>query len=368
MIRLASLIIFLLIALNGISQSYIPDPSYVAGYYPLDTSFTSFGYAWEQIGNNDGIPSGNLISTTDRFGSNNSTYYFDGNGSYFDCGDVNVFEGSSYMSFSFWIKPNSLGSDFSELTLMPIISKWQNSSNLSNCSYRFVLDGTSLIASFCDGTNIEEVSCPINFNVNEWTHIICNFESGIVRLYINGTEQISQLLSAITSIQNSGSSFKIGDWNHSIDQGYSTFEGSIDEIIIYSDFALSSCSVAEIFFAQAIDGTVSQQGNILSSNENNSISYAWYDCDLNNYLPGENNQTYIPISTGNYSVLLEVLGCATMSDCYYFEFVDIEELTQDKPEIIRILDLFGREAEYKPNTVLIYEYSDGSIRRVFNFE
>lgn len=36
--------------------------------------------------------------------------------------------------------------------------------------------------------------------------------------------------------------------------------------------------------------------------------------------------------------------------------------------VVRILDLMGREVEFEPNMVLIYQYSDGSMEKVFKLE
>jgi uncharacterized protein (TIGR02145 family) len=46
----------------------------------------------------------------------------------------------------------------------------------------------------------------------------------------------------------------------------------------------------------------------------------------------------------------------------------IIELTPVKKELLKIVDLLGRETEFKPNTVLIYVYSDGSTERIFKTE
>ena len=43
------------------------------------------------------------------------------------------------------------------------------------------------------------------------------------------------------------------------------------------------------------------------------------------------------------------------------------ELSSSK-NLILILDLMGRETQYKPNTTLIYVYDDGSIEKVFSVE
>lgn len=47
----------------------------------------------------------------------------------------------------------------------------------------------------------------------------------------------------------------------------------------------------------------------------------------------------------------------------------ILELNSNKPkELIKIVNLLGQEVEYTPNTVLIYQYSDGTSEKVFTIE
>ena len=46
----------------------------------------------------------------------------------------------------------------------------------------------------------------------------------------------------------------------------------------------------------------------------------------------------------------------------------IEELSNTPKELIKITDLIGREVTFKPNTPLIYIYSDGSTEKVYNVE
>ncbi|GAB5416066.1 MAG: hypothetical protein Crog4KO_13490 [Crocinitomicaceae bacterium] len=51
------------------------------------------------------------------------------------------------------------------------------------------------------------------------------------------------------------------------------------------------------------------------------------------------------------------------------KFVGIQESEINTPKkIVRITDLSGRESENKPNTILIYFYSDGTIEKVFRTE
>jgi hypothetical protein len=60
-----------------------------------------------------------------------------------------------------------------------------------------------------------------------------------------------------------------------------------------------------------------------------------------------------------------------MFDNFIFQdFIEgLEENSKNSnPELIRIVDVTGRETEEKPNTLLIYQYSDGSTRKVIKME
>ena len=50
------------------------------------------------------------------------------------------------------------------------------------------------------------------------------------------------------------------------------------------------------------------------------------------------------------------------------ENLAITELGNNSKQVVKILDLLGRETRFKPNTPLIYIYSDGSRERVFKVE
>ena len=47
-------------------------------------------------------------------------------------------------------------------------------------------------------------------------------------------------------------------------------------------------------------------------------------------------------------------------------FLDIDEaIFNNKPSLVKIFDLLGRETSVKPNTVLFYIYSDGSLEKKY---
>jgi len=47
-------------------------------------------------------------------------------------------------------------------------------------------------------------------------------------------------------------------------------------------------------------------------------------------------------------------------------FLDIDEaIFNNKPSLVKIVDVLGRETSVKPNTVLFYIYSDGSVKKKY---
>ena len=47
-------------------------------------------------------------------------------------------------------------------------------------------------------------------------------------------------------------------------------------------------------------------------------------------------------------------------------FLDIDEaIFNNKPSLVKIVDVLGRETTVKPNTVLFYIYSDGSVEKKY---
>ncbi|MDC0339220.1 hypothetical protein OAN33_06750 [Flavobacteriales bacterium] len=51
------------------------------------------------------------------------------------------------------------------------------------------------------------------------------------------------------------------------------------------------------------------------------------------------------------------------------DLVPVEEYNSKQPkELIKIINLLGQEVEYTPNTILIYQYSNGTSEKVFTLE
>ena len=108
---------------------------------------------------------------------------------------------------------------------------------------------------------------------------------------------------------------------------------------------------------------VTQNGGTITATQT-SATYQWIDCDNGNApIVGEVNQTYFPSTTGNYAVIVTVNGCSSTSECFLVDFTRIGELNNTPKQLIKIVDVLGRETPFKPNTPLIYIYNDGTVER-----
>lgn len=98
-------------------------------------------------------------------------------------------------------------------------------------------------------------------------------------------------------------------------------------------------------------------------------SYQWLNCDNSfELLIGQTTETYTGISSINIALVVTYLGCIDTSECQFVCSWGLEDLTSDDVELIKIIDTMGRKTKDKPNVLLIYVYSDGTIKKVFRVE
>jgi hypothetical protein len=72
--------------------------------------------------------------------------------------------------------------------------------------------------------------------------------------------------------------------------------------------------------------TVTQAGNMLSTNIANAI-YQWINCDsISVVLPISNYQGYVPVTVGSYAVVVSDNGCTDTSSCFNFLPVVVENI------------------------------------------
>jgi len=81
-----------------------------------------------------------------------------------------------------------------------------------------------------------------------------------------------------------------------------------------------------LYGLEDLDLSVTQVGASLTVNTTGAI-YQWLECD-NDYSPisGERNQTFTPVVSGSYSVLIGPEGCMDTSGCYNFIMASVQDV------------------------------------------
>jgi hypothetical protein len=116
-----------------------------------------------------------------------------------------------------------------------------------------------------------------------------------------------------------------------------------------------------------VDTSVTLNSSVLTANAVLNTSYQWIHCDSAS-IEGATFQSFIPSESGNYAVEITQDGCVDTSSCYTINIIGIDELSHGEKKLIKIVDTMGRETEFKPNTLLIFIYSDGTIEKVMKLE
>ena len=365
------LLLLITICISSVSFGQVPS------YVPTNGLVGWWGFngnANDESGNgNDGTVNGATL-TTDRLGNPNSAYDFDGVTNFIEIPNLSAVEGVTEMTWSVWVLPRTYGS-LNHVIDNSSSGQQYNRMKISignyscqNHSFRMSLDNTQYECAFTDSILSSDslFHLVVVYRGNEPSNELK------LRLYVNGIEQVStyQNLNACTPItipsqtQGTGNPWNIGGLSSN-----SHVDGIIDDIGIWNR-ALTECEIQDLYNAgvNSIAG-VTQTDVTLTADQNNA-TYQWIDCDNNNSpISGETNQSYTPTVTGNYAVEVTVNGCTSVSECVLVDFTGVDELLNPTmKKLVKIVNLLGQEVEYTPNTVLIYQYSDGTSEKVFTIE
>ncbi|MEQ9353698.1 MAG: FG-GAP-like repeat-containing protein [Vicingaceae bacterium] len=204
-------------------------PDALLAYYPFSRN------AVDSTGNgNDGTVSGAVL-TTDRFGSANSAYSFDGFNDKIS-GAFNSSFNSDSLTLSAWVLINRTpNNDFPR-----IIELEGNSGEFIRLMYSKVDDAYRVFISNLDGTDFLNVDA----ETDVWKHLVASYDPSdlTIRLYIDG-ELLASVVTGGGSLGSSFSNFYIGN-NGGI--GDRPFNGKIDEVRVYND-VLGSSSVLDLY-------------------------------------------------------------------------------------------------------------------------
>jgi Concanavalin A-like lectin/glucanases superfamily/Secretion system C-terminal sorting domain len=284
LITVIAILGFVTITLAQTVPSYVPTSGLV-GWWP----FT--GNANDSSGNGyNGTPLNGTMLISDRTGSLNSAFSFDGTDDLIQTTlPYSDLIGAKALSISAWI---NLGSISSFWGYSIITNHFPGSSQ-----FAFALGGTNdgtnhrklvfFFNSFSGGS--QAIYCPVRaININEWTHVACSVKSDTVKFYVNGTQIYGQSVGFDSlSTEGPAPNVKIGQGNPTT--GFrQDWNGYLDDIGIWNR-ALDSCEIKDLYFARpgscchisVSTQPVSQSANISNTaqftiaSSDSSATYQW---------------------------------------------------------------------------------------------
>ena len=263
--------------------------------------------------------------------------------------------------------------DVSNNTALTFFDCYENQLQCLNAN-----NGQNFNFFYCDNNQLSCVSVSDatfaynNYDYDPWV----TFQFQCVQNPIdNGVNQFGNQLTA----EQSGATFQWLDCddnyaviNGETNQSYTaTTTGNYAVQITQQDcfgVMIDTSTCVNVDCQSVIDNDVNQIGTLLTAVQN-GVSYQWLDCD-NNYsaINGEANQTYTPTTTGYFAVeLTSTDACGGVqvdtSTCNLVDYTGIGELNNTPKQLIKIVDVLGRETPFKPNTPLLYIYNDGTVER-----
>lgn len=223
----------------GQLPSYAPNSDLLAWY-----SYS--GNVLDNSGNGHNNADYSISLTTDRFNTVMRALQFNGSGvEYLNYGDVDDFEGHLQFSTSFWILPENYGQSVSA-QVRPILSKWTAPQDLQGSSYNIFLDDQNLNFLLTDGQSTDAVKADLShIFLNYWSHVVITFNYGITKIYVNNT-LVADTNISISQIKSSNADFRVGDWYHSVDPGFVSFDGKIDDLGIWKR-DLDECEIEALY-------------------------------------------------------------------------------------------------------------------------
>ncbi len=238
------------------------------GHYKLD------GDATDASGNNlDGLISGTLSSTTDRFGNANGAMHFNGDvNNRIAVADHPLFRPTN-VTLSAWVKMEGSG-------FQAFVGK-----NFGTCiqnPWQLGFDGGNLSSwSFYDANNCNAYSVLQHspFPSNTWVHLVqvVDTDNDMHKLYMNGSLVASQAYTGSIIYDDKPVFFGMD-----IDNGgmFGAFNGDLDDVRIYGS-ALTNEQISDLYsltecrVSISINSNKLCEGNTLELSAPNGYTYSW---------------------------------------------------------------------------------------------
>ena len=233
---------------------YLPTEGLV-GWWPFN------GNANDESGNgNDGVVTGATL-TTDRFGSVNSAYNFNGTSDFISIPDNNSLDLTNQYTLTAWIRipdytvspaqPNNMGNNDGTRTILgkPRTSGWATGYNLSTSPTGLstqILSGAANM-NCCANTGVLANQVPL---LDTWYNLIATYDGLLLKIYVNSV--LDNTTQGIYSLDNSSEPLYFGkEFTLVGNNWYRWFKGQIDDIAIYNR-ALTPEEVTALYTGQPV--------------------------------------------------------------------------------------------------------------------
>ena len=268
----------------------------LVAYYPFN------GNANDESGNgNNGVIYGADL-TLDRFGNNANAYHFDGINDYIDCSNSSIFNISSEITLSCWVRTNDNRSGLIGRPTM--ISKWSYTDE--GQAYWFALNEGKLGSTFNAITGEDNENWGnTKINDNQWHLVTVSADGNLIqkqiKVYIDGQLDCEYDASG-TIIKTSNSNVLIGVC---LLPDHGSFLGDIDDIRIYSR-ALSEAEIDTLYHEGGWTGNDINAG---------LVAYYPFNGNANDESGNVNNGVV-------YGAILATDRFGASNKAYYFDGVD----------------------------------------------
>ncbi|MCX6580185.1 MAG: hypothetical protein NT166_08375 [Candidatus Aminicenantes bacterium] len=199
-------------------------------YYPFN------GNSNDESGNgNHATAYGNATLTTDRFGTSDRAYYFDGDHDYLQTGASSTLQVSTNLTFTAWVNLSSKSSNHSISAQGTIVDTTGNWQVYIDTNGRIKIGENN--NSYPAGISIGSISW------NTWYFIGVTFSSGTYKFYIDGAYD-STSISGLPSFNTTSDGIKIGEREYAPD--IDDTKGKLDEVRIYNK-TLSASEIESLY-------------------------------------------------------------------------------------------------------------------------
>ena len=277
--------------------------------------------AMDSSGNlNNGTVNGATLSTN-RFGSSNSCYSFNGSTNRITAPSTTSLN-PNYISVSVWVKPSVYTSSWQYI----IDKSLDVNSTFDTRGWAIRMTNTGKIElEFRANGLMSIVFSTTTIPLNAWSHIVFTFNGSQLKLYFNNTNVFTQNITGL--VTSNTSALSIGYLPHANMPPYGYFwNGQIDDVGIWNR-PLTPCEISNLYNASLSNpiATINWNGTQLYS----PIVFSTYQWYLNGVLiPGATGQYYTPTQNGVYYVLVGSNDneCQTVSPNYNLSTLSVSNI------------------------------------------